>query len=142
MKVANPIIVERLNDWLPPEGENKVRASSSDGKLVVDVEYTSCSDHQSLKKRSLIFERVSHFYKGPMPGIDFLDFQFNNEKLDVGSLIEFESSDFSDRYSEYMNGCSGVNLPKRKHYFVMFTSENILFHVFAVSVSVSEETSV
>ena len=134
MKARTPAVIERFYDWLPLDGEDKVIFSYSDGNATLDIEYR---DDGKLLVRKVTFERVSHIFKGPIPGIDFLAFEFGDERLDVDCLVEFKNSEFANAYTKYRDDGIGAKLIIWNHYFVAFTSSNIVFHIFATDVYVS-----
>jgi len=101
MKISDFIVVENLYDWLPSEGESNISFNYADNNVTIEVEYCDRNDTEVRLKRNLVFDRVSYFFKGSIPGPDFLSFQFGEEKLDVGSLVEIKSSEFAEKYSKY-----------------------------------------
>jgi len=68
-----------------------------------------------------------------------LAFEFGDQKLDVDCVVEYKNSEFASAYTKGYEDNIGAKLFAWKHYFVSFTSRNIVFHIFATDVSVSEQ---
>lgn len=140
MKIENPVVIEQLSDWLPPDGEDEVEFLSIDNDIVINVKYTGVKSQDEMFVKSFKFKNVSHFFKGSLPSIDFLDFDFNydTEEMSLDSLVEFKKSEFASKYTKYFNNNIGVDLFTWRHFFIAFLHENLVFHIIATEVDLSK----
>ena len=138
MKIGNPVIREDMSNWLPPEGEEGVDFFSNDTGIVIEVKYSSKLDSDDIVKRRFHFKNVSHFLKGPIPSIDYLDFDFGDKNIELGSLIEFKESEMASKYTDFFSNNIGMHLFDWKHFYIAFITENLVFNIIATGVDYSE----
>jgi hypothetical protein len=133
-------VIDDLNDWLPPYGESAVSFSSSDSRatLVVEYERRVGMNHGEIARyrRDIEYSGALYFYGTPMPGYD--PFSEPTPKFPLGALVEFHESRFLESCSRVWREISGRSVPRFRHFYVRFMSENRCFHVIATEVHLSD----
>lgn len=111
-----------LDEFLPPDGEDRVDLFYEEGSLRLEIFYESSNDQRE-SKRVIEFIHADHFIKSPFPGYSIFRSQQKQDVSLLNSLIEYEKSD----WILTVYGDKGhVN---RKHYRILFHSVGMALHV-------------
>jgi hypothetical protein len=136
-RATSPCTVLDPYEWLPGSGESGVRFLSEGSDIVLQIRYDKATDEEKevIAKRDLRFSHTCAFYQSSFPGAPgLIDISHNNEKFELGSLIEFQDSEVARNWEAHFS-----NRFKFRHYLIIFMSENLLFHVVAESFSLGPE---
>ena len=122
MKTYNAKSVFDLDKFLPGDGEDSVELIYKDGTLYVYIYYVDAASDQSMML-SIEFEMAFYFIKSSIPGFSVFSYQ---QVLDVdmlGSLIEYEKSEWVSRITQT------TRLDGLKHYRIMLHSTKTVLDV-------------
>ncbi|MFC7422153.1 hypothetical protein ACFQNF_20045 [Iodobacter arcticus] len=132
MQLSNPKQVVNLDDFLPPDGEERFDMFFADGVLSLDIFYET-EDSGNDAKRRILFDHAKYFFKTPFPGYSFFSCPDDRNLSLLNSLVEYEHSDMlaMERGSSMGAGY--------KHYRLFLHSTGVAIHVIAQSCEISVE---
>lgn len=120
MICKNAVVVFDPSRILPSYGENSISASYDGRKLLLSVFFDGANGESKI---SFAFENVCFYKIGSIPGVD--ETIINYEKYSsISSLVEFEYSDFKNKWEENFN-----HLFKLRHLKIFFLNENKFLEV-------------
>jgi hypothetical protein len=126
MICKNAVVVFDPSEILPSYGENRISASYDGRKLLLSVFFDGADGESNI---SFVFENTCFYKMGSIPGVD--DTTIRYEKYNsISSLVEFEYSDFKNKWEENFN-----HLFKLRHLKIFFLNENKFLEVICESFS-------
>lgn len=136
MNAGTEITILDPYEWLPPYGENAISVESQGLELTIKIEYDAEDESHDVCYRELRFKMVCAFYRAAFPGIPALAINYikSSEQTAPGFLIEYPDSETAQAWQGHWGHARQV-----RHYKIIFLAENVLFEIFAGSVSLSEE---
>ncbi|SDS03821.1 hypothetical protein [Pseudomonas trivialis] len=147
MKISQPTLIVDPYEWLPGYGESRVSFRSVGPDVIVDVEYEKeiVVDGEEVTlavSRKVVFKSVRCFIREPFPGGGAIfEFEGNPGEFRPGKLTEFKESEWLRDNLKVWRSVSSHEPPKLRHFSIQFLSENIIFHVLAADVFLSDEVS-
>lgn len=119
-----------LDEFLPPDGEDRVDIFYEGGSLRLEVFYELVGSQQE-SRRIIEFVDADYFVKSPFPGYSLFSYQKELDISLLNSLIEYKKSDLiSKAYGDDV--CE-----TRKHYRIIFHSVEMVLHVISSSCKLS-----
>lgn len=120
MKCRNAKVIFDPFEFLPGYGENRISVSFDKGDLIVTVFYDSDDSESQI---SLVFKHSCFQRITSMPGASDTVIEYEGYEA-ISSLVEFQYSDFKDRWEKHFN-----NLFKLRHFKIIFLSDNSAIEV-------------
>lgn len=124
-------------DWLPSYGENGVTFTEVNKTLFITISYEDMESDYEIRKRDIVFRSVYSFCVSSIPGPNFFEIEINDSTKGrpLGSMVEFEYSDISEKWKMHLNGPGNIIV---KYFSMFFLSENKRIDVVAESVELSD----
>jgi hypothetical protein len=136
MKAQSPKVIFDPYQWLPSYGEKGVEVSYKESKLELKILYNNkennTDDFIKIEFFNVVYYSMSYF-----PGIDSTTIEYSKIS-DLSSLNEFESSDYSEKWSLSL----GLDRKDLKHFILYFISANIRLEVIAKKVEFKETSKI
>ncbi|MDB5258440.1 MAG: hypothetical protein JWM14_3135 [Chitinophagaceae bacterium] len=130
MIAKDPVEIFNLYSVLPGYGESSIDLRCKDNSVELVVGYDSKS--AELQNITFLFEGCVAFEFASFPGITMYTNERNTE-INLGSLVEFKSSDYADGWEKHLNYFNKT----LKHFSILFLSENKQLNILAKNVEIN-----
>lgn len=121
-----------LDDFLPPDGENKFDMHYSQGDLILDIHYDSDDPEPRELRKQICFLKTRHLFKSPFPGYSFFSCPDDKDISLLNSIVEYGESELLEEDVKLL-GSSGY-----KHYRLFLHSSGAVIYVVAQSLEISK----
>lgn len=129
MYISSPKNLLNLYDFLPPDGEDGYKITTSKGLVELEIYFCSPQDDGAKSTRTIKFNRVLYFFSTPMLGHSFFESKGNDDVSIVGSLVEYGESGLVDENFR-KTGLQGY-----RHFRVILPSSEIVISAVAKNVA-------
>lgn len=133
MQLSDPTEIFDLDDFLPPDGEDRFEMLYADGVLSLDIFYEAYDSAPRNAKRTIRFFQAKYFFKTPFPGYSFFSCPDHRDTPLLDSVVEYGHSDMLD-VEQKTSGSRGY-----KHYRLFLHSTGVAIHAIAQSCEISGE---
>jgi hypothetical protein len=134
MKLSNPREIFNLDDFIPPDGEDRFEIADVDSTLNLDIFYEPDDPEFRLARLRICFDQAKYFFKAPLfSGYSFFNCPDDRKLELLNSLVEYEESDLLDLEHQSNSAI------RYKHYRLFLLASGVAIHVIAQSNVFSNE---
>jgi hypothetical protein len=127
MNCKHPTVVLDIKKNLPSYGESSISFRYDEGNILLIIGFDD--EYKQSKQISISFEHVVFFKESSVPGVSDTQISYDG-KIELGSLIEYQFSDFKTKWEEHFN-----HLFRFRHLKLFLPNSNISFEIICESFS-------